>query len=109
YKDDRMHGPITEAACWAHARRKFFVLADIATKARSRKPPIVSPIAAEAVKRFDAIFEQERLIKWRRAAPRRQKLTPNLPKAGAHLAHFVFDRSKPTGAIWTGTIQGGWS
>jgi transposase len=62
YKDDRMHGPITEAACWAHARRKFFVLADIATKARSKKPPIVSPIAAEAVKRFDAIFEQERSI-----------------------------------------------
>jgi transposase len=62
YKGDRMHGPITEAPCWAHARRKFFVLADIATKARSKKPPIVSPIAAEAVKRFDAIFEQERSI-----------------------------------------------
>ena len=57
-----MLGPLTEAACWAHARRKFFVLADIATKARSKKPPIVSPIAAEAVRRFDAIFERERSI-----------------------------------------------
>jgi transposase len=48
YKDDRPLGPITEAACWAHARRKFFVLADIATKARTNKPVIVSPIALEA-------------------------------------------------------------
>jgi transposase len=62
YKDERVLGPLTEAACWAHARRKFFVLADIATKARSKKPPIVSPIAAEAVRRFDAIFERERSI-----------------------------------------------
>ena len=50
YKGDRAHGPITEAACWAHARRKFFVLADIATKAKSKKPVIVSPIALKAVK-----------------------------------------------------------
>jgi hypothetical protein len=28
--------PIIEAACWAHARRKFFVLADITTKARGK-------------------------------------------------------------------------
>ena len=62
YKDDRVLGPITEAACWAHARRKFFVLADIATKVRSKKPVIVSPIALEAVRRFDVIFEWERSI-----------------------------------------------
>ncbi len=61
-KDDRALGPITEAACWAHARRKFFVLADIATKARAKKPVIVSPIALEAVRRFDMIFEWERSI-----------------------------------------------
>jgi transposase len=62
YKNDRALGPITEAACWAHARRKFFVLADIATKARTNKPVIVSPIALKAVRRFDAIFEWERSI-----------------------------------------------
>ena len=62
YKDDRVLGPITEAACWAHARRKFFVLVDIATKVRSKKPVIVSPIALEAVRRFDVIFEWERSI-----------------------------------------------
>jgi transposase len=62
YREDRMLGPITEAACWAHARRKFFVLADIETKARAKKPIIVSPLALEAVKRFDVIFEGERSI-----------------------------------------------
>ncbi len=49
YEPDRMPGPIIEAACWAHARRKFFVLADIAAKARGKKPIIVSPLAFEAV------------------------------------------------------------
>ena len=29
YEADRKAGPIIEAACWAHARRKFFELADI--------------------------------------------------------------------------------
>jgi transposase len=40
------------AACWAHARRKFFDLA------RLRK----APIAIEAVKRIDALFTIEREI-----------------------------------------------
>ena len=30
YDPARRPGPITEAACWSHGRRKFFVLADIA-------------------------------------------------------------------------------
>ena len=34
YKPGRKPGPILEAACWAHARRKFFVLADVAGSAR---------------------------------------------------------------------------
>lgn len=52
YEGNRKGGPIVEAACWAHARRKFFDLARI-NKA---------PIAAEAVKRFDALFAIEREI-----------------------------------------------
>jgi transposase len=52
YKDDRVPGPLTEAACWAHARRKFFVLADIAARARSKKPPIVSRAAAALAEVF---------------------------------------------------------
>jgi transposase len=62
YAADRKPGPITEAACWAHARRKFFELADIASKARSGKPPVISPIAFEAVQKIDAIFALERSI-----------------------------------------------
>jgi hypothetical protein len=34
YAADRLPAPITEALCWAHARRKFFELADIAANAR---------------------------------------------------------------------------
>ena len=52
YEADRKPGPIIEAACWAHARRKFFDLARI-NKA---------PIAIEAVERIDALFAIEREI-----------------------------------------------
>ena len=45
-------GPIIEAGCWAHARRKFFDLA------RLNK----APIAIEAVERIDALFAIEREI-----------------------------------------------
>ncbi|NEI67844.1 IS66 family transposase, partial [Rhizobium leguminosarum] len=34
FKVDRDPGPLTQALCWSHARRKFFVLADIATNAK---------------------------------------------------------------------------
>ena len=52
YEAGRKPGPIIEAACWAHARRKFFDLARI-NKA---------PIAVEAVERIDALFAIEREI-----------------------------------------------
>jgi transposase len=62
YAPDRKGGPITEAGCWAHARRKLFELADIAAKARKGKPTTISPIAFAAVQKFDAIFMLERSI-----------------------------------------------
>jgi transposase len=65
YKADRRPGPITEAACWSHGRRKFFVLADITktAKARSQKKYAVwSPLALEAVRRIDLIFDAERAL-----------------------------------------------
>lgn len=62
YALNRAPNPIVEAACWAHARRKFFVLADIASKARSNKPFVISPMALEAVRKIDAIFAVERTI-----------------------------------------------
>lgn len=52
YDPARRPGPIVEAACWAHARRKFFDLA------RLKK----APIAIEAVNRIDELFAIEREI-----------------------------------------------
>jgi transposase len=56
--------PITFAFCHAHARRKFFELADLEKTARDskRNGRPISPIALEAVRRFDALFEIERQI-----------------------------------------------
>src|ERR1700676_3001255 len=63
YLPDRKPGPIVEALCWSHARRKFFELADIAANARRGKEATpISPIALEAVKRIDALFDIEREI-----------------------------------------------
>jgi transposase len=66
YAPSRPGGAVTEALCWAHARRGFFELADLA---RARKGP-PSPLALEAVRRIDAIFAQERPINGRPAAER---------------------------------------
>jgi len=64
--------PITPAFCLAHARRGFFELADIEKAAREgRKGKPVSPIALEAVRRLDALFEIERAINGRSADERR--------------------------------------
>jgi len=80
YAPDRKGGPITEAGCWAHARRKLFELADIAAKARKGKPTTISPIAFEAVGKFDAIFALERSINGlspeARVAARRKDIAP---------------------------------
>ncbi|CAN7143727.1 IS66 family transposase [Agrobacterium tumefaciens] len=63
FKMDRDSGPLTQALCWAHSRRKFFVLADIATNAkRGMNATPISPVALEAVKRIDALFDIERDI-----------------------------------------------
>src|SRR5271155_1393717 len=59
----RKPAPITPALCWSHARRPFFELADIARNARHGKvTAAISPIALEAVKRIDALFDIERGI-----------------------------------------------
>jgi hypothetical protein len=80
YAPDRKPGPITQAGCWAHARRKLFELADIASKAREQKRITISPIAFEAVQKFDAIFMLERSINGlspeQRVAARRKDIAP---------------------------------
>jgi transposase len=62
YDAGRSPGPILEAACWAHARRKFFVLADIASQKHRKTPVVVAPLALEAVRRIDVLFDIERTI-----------------------------------------------
>ena len=48
YTPTRRPGPLVEAACWAHARRRFFVLADVTAKACGRLP-VLAPLALAAV------------------------------------------------------------
>jgi transposase len=67
YKAQRKPAPILEAACWSHGRRKFFDLAKSGE----------APIASEAVRRIDVLFEIERTINGKtpeqRLAVRREK------------------------------------
>ena len=75
YEADRKPAPILEAACWAHARRPFFIMADVAANARraaqGKTPGVISPLALEAVRRIDALFEIERSINGQSAERRR--------------------------------------
>ena len=71
FRSDRSPAPLTRALCWAHARRKFFELADVANQLKRRKgAPVISPVAAEAVRRIDAVFDAERAVTGRPAAER---------------------------------------
>ena len=65
-----------------HARRPFFIMADIEENARrkaaGKKEIPLSPVAIEVVRRIDALFEIERAINGKSAAERlavRQKLS----------------------------------
>jgi transposase len=82
YLAGRDPGPIREAACWVHARRPFFAMADLEEnarrKAQGKKEIPLSPIAIEVVRRIDALFEIERSINGRSAEERlavRQRLS----------------------------------
>ncbi len=70
YHPGRKPGPVTEAGCWAHGRRKLFDLAKVAR----------APLATEAVRRIDAIFDVERSINGlpaeQRLALRRKHVAP---------------------------------
>jgi hypothetical protein len=70
YAAGRQPGPVTEAGCWAHSRRKFFELAELGR----------APLAVEAVRQIDAIFAIEREINGQpalqRLAIRQQKVAP---------------------------------
>ncbi len=69
-KPGRKPAPVVAAGCWAHGRRELFKLAE-----RGK-----APLAAEAVRRIDAIFEAERAIngttKEHRLAVRQEMIAP---------------------------------
>ena len=75
YVPGRSPGLIVEAACWVHARRPFFIMADLDENARRRaagkKEIPLSPIAIEIVRRIDTLFEVERSINGKTADERR--------------------------------------
>jgi hypothetical protein len=76
----RSPGPVRPAFCWAHARRKFFILADLRAAAEKKvastgpgggkQAALISPLALEAVRRIDALFDIEREINGLSAAER---------------------------------------
>ena len=85
YAPGRRPAPVIEAGCFAHARRKFFELADVEAAARRKRrgerTGMIYPIALEAVQRLDALFEIERGINGKTAAERfavRQDLSASL-------------------------------
>jgi transposase len=75
YEANRKPSPLVEAACWVHARRPFFIMADVAAAARRKAEgkitSAISPLALEAVHRIDALFDIERAISGQSAAQRR--------------------------------------
>ena len=93
YQSGRSPGPIREAACWVHARRPFFAMADLTENARrktaGKKEIPLSPIAIEMVRRIDALFEIERSINGQsaeqRRAMRRERSKPLVEELHAYM------------------------
>jgi hypothetical protein len=89
YQRERSPEPLQATYCWSHARRKFFVLADLEAAAERRaqgragkEAALISPLALEAVSRIDALFDIEREINGlsadERLAVRRERSAPLL-------------------------------
>lgn len=88
YQAGRPPGEISQALCWAHGRRKFYELADIAEAARRKargKAGVVSPIALEAVRRIDALFEIERAINGK---PEKERLAVRAEQCAPRVAEL---------------------
>jgi transposase len=93
YEPNRRPGPILEAACWSHTRRRLFELAAVSK----------APIAAGAVRRIDELFAIEREINGKPATERlavRQERTKPLVsglEAWLHIQHERVSRKSDTG------------
>ncbi|HEY4771432.1 MAG TPA: IS66 family transposase [Steroidobacteraceae bacterium] len=93
---ERTEQPLTEAACWAHARRKFFDLHEATG----------SPIAQEALTRIGALYAIEADIRGRspdeRRTVREERTEPLLTELRSFLLatlHKVSKKSDLAGAI----------
>ncbi|MGY2734597.1 transposase [Sphingomonas sp. UYP23] len=103
YRDGRLPGSVREAGCFAHARRKFFELADVAgaarKKSRGEHAGMIYPIALEAVRRLDTLFDIEREINGKppadRLAARQQRSAPVMNELQAWLTaqHATLSRN----------------
>src|SRR3954464_2545571 len=93
YEPQRGPGPIREAACWVHARRPFFAMADIEENARrkaaGKKEIALSPIAIEIVRRIDALFAIERSINGQSADHRKAVRQAQSPPLVADLEAYM--------------------
>ena len=99
YEAQRQPGPIQEAACWVHARRPFFAMADLEENARrkaaGKKEIVISPIAMEVVRRIDALFEIERTINGQSADQRRAvRQALSAPLVADLRAYMTLQRAK---------------
>jgi hypothetical protein len=99
YGPGRSPGRIIEAACWVHARRPFFIMADLDENARrkaaGKKEIPLSPIAIEIVRRIDALFEIERSINGKSSDERRAaRLSLSKPLTEALLVYMCEQRAK---------------
>ena len=102
YVPARRPGPVLEAGCFAHARRKFFELADVEgaarKKSRGEHAGLIYPIALEAVQRLDALFDIERAINGtsidERLAARREHSTPLMTDLHAWLTRQLAKLSR---------------
>jgi hypothetical protein len=85
---DRKLNPLTEAACWAHARRKYFDL----------HAATASPVALEALERIGALYKIEEACRGRspeeRRAARQEHAVPRLNELHQWLEAMLRKTSK---------------
>jgi transposase len=97
YAPDRKPGQILQAGCWSHARRPFFIFADLQEAARrkatGKKPVVVSPVALEVVRRIDAIFDIEREIN-RQPPEKRRAVRQELSKPIVEALHAYLEEKQ---------------
>jgi hypothetical protein len=97
HAEGRGPASVVSAPCRAQARRRLHEPAGIAAGTRRGKAPPISPLALEAVRRFDAIFDAGRAIggagEDARRAARRETIAPPV----ADLERWMRDeRARPS-------------